>query len=72
MACDGVLDTRGVEEEGRGLLYVMARFRGVVRRELGEEPFPERARSRPERARVRDHLCIKFRAPHAIDATLSP
>ena len=44
----------------------------VVRRELGEEPFPERARSRPELARVRDHLCIKFRAPHTIDATLSP
>jgi hypothetical protein len=66
------LGTRGVEEVGRGLLDVVAGLGRVVRRELGEEPRPEAPGPRPELARVRDHLCVKFRAPCAIDATLSP
>ena len=63
MACDGVgwgklLGTRGVEEEGRGLLDVVAGLGRVVRRELGEEPRPEAPGPRPELARVRDHESI--------------
>ena len=63
-----LLGTRGVEEEGRGLLYVMACLRSVVYRELGEEPRPEAPGPRPELARVRDHETVRVLA-RLVEAT---